>query len=175
VLPDSDETYAIQTACQSILSGHGYHQYEVSAYAQAGRASIHNRNYWQFGDYLGIGAGAHGKLTDPVKSRVIRTERCKQPREYLAVRIPGQRLLPSKVVTAAELPFEFMLNALRLNEGFTRKMFETSTGRPWTSVVVAIAQAESKGLLMHLDKEHWRPTDLGRRFLNDLQAMFLVS
>jgi len=175
VLPDNDETYAIQVACQSILSGHGYQQYEVSAYALAGRRSIHNRNYWQFGDYLGIGAGAHGKLTDPAKGQVIRTERCKQPREYLAVRIPQQRLLPSKVVTAAELPFEFMLNALRLNEGFTRKMFEISTGRPWTSVVVAIAQAESKGLLTHLDKDHWQPTDLGRRFLNDLQAMFLVS
>ncbi|HVY24065.1 MAG TPA: radical SAM family heme chaperone HemW [Steroidobacteraceae bacterium] len=175
VLPQSDETYAMQVACQSILSAHGFEQYEVSAYARRGHQSVHNRNYWQFGDYIGIGAGAHGKLTEPARNRVMRTERCKQPREYLAVRIPQQRLLPEKVVAAAELPFEFMLNALRLNDGFTRKQFEVTTGQSWTSVVVAIAAAEAKGLLTHLGRDHWRPTELGRRFLNDLQALFLAA
>lgn len=175
VLPQADDTFAMQVACQSVLNAHGFEQYEVSAYARSGRQSRHNRNYWQFGDYIGIGAGAHGKLTDAAKAQVRRTERCKQPREYLAVRIPRQRLLPGKIVTAAELPFEFMLNALRLNEGFTRKLFEVTTGQSWTHVVVAIAEAEAKGLLTHLGKDHWRPTELGRRFLNDLQTLFLAA
>ena len=174
-LPDSDQSYAMQVACQSVLSAQGFAQYEVSAYARAGKQSLHNRNYWQFGDYIGIGAGAHGKLTNPARGQIIRTERCKQPREYLAVRIPQQRKLPEKLVTIGELPFEFMLNALRLTEGFSRKLFESATGRPWTSIVLAIARAESKGLLAHLGKDHWQPTDLGRRFLNDLQEMFLLS
>lgn len=174
-LPNADDSYAMQEACQSVLSAHGFEHYEVSAYAKPGKQSAHNRNYWQFGDYIGIGAGAHGKLTDPVKSQVMRTERCKQPREYLAVRIAQQRMLPNKLIATAELPFEFMLNALRLTEGFSRKLFESTTGRPWTSVVVTIAEAESKGLLAQHDKDHWRPTDLGRRFLNDLQEMFLPA
>lgn len=173
VLPNQDDSYAMQLACQSVLSANGFEQYEVSAYAKSGKQSAHNRNYWQFGDYFGIGAGAHGKLTDPVKDKVVRTERCKQPREYLAVRIPQQRRLPDRVVTTNELPFEFMLNALRLNDGFSRKLFESTTGRPWTSIVLRVAQAESKGLLAQFGHEHWRPTELGRRFLNDLQEMFL--
>jgi len=175
VLPDSDECYGMQLSCQSVLNAYGFDQYEVSAYAKSGKQSAHNRNYWQFGDYIGIGAGAHGKLTNPVTAQIVRTERCKQPREYLAVRIPQQRKLPEKLVTSSELPFEFMLNALRLNEGFSRKLFESATGRPWTSIVLTVARAESKGLLAHLGKDHWRPTDLGRRFLNDLQEMFLVQ
>jgi oxygen-independent coproporphyrinogen-3 oxidase len=173
VLPNQDDAYAMQIACQSVLAANGFEQYEVSAYARSGKQSTHNRNYWQFGDYFGVGAGAHGKLTDPVNGRVVRTERCKQPREYLAVRIPQQRRLPDRVVTAEELPFEFMLNALRLNEGFSRKLFESTTGRPWTSIVLKVAKAESKGLLTQAGHDYWRPTELGRRFLNDLQEMFL--
>jgi putative oxygen-independent coproporphyrinogen III oxidase len=173
ILPNADETYAMQVACQSVLQAAGFEQYEVSAYARAGKQSLHNLNYWKFGDYFGIGAGAHGKLTSAAKGEVVRTERCKQPREYLAVRIPDQRKLPDKVIGPGELPFEFMLNALRLNDGFNRKHFEAATGRPWTSVVVTIAEAESKGLLASPGRDHWQPSDLGRRFLNDLQAMFL--
>lgn len=172
-LPNVDETYAMQLACQSVLHAAGFEQYEVSAYSRARKQSTHNLNYWKFGDYLGIGAGAHGKLTSAAKGEVIRTERCKQPREYLAVRVPQQRKLPDRVVGPGELPFEFMLNALRLNEGFSRKHFEAATGRPWTSIVVTIAEAESKGLLASSGRDQWQPSDLGRRFLNDLQEMFL--
>lgn len=175
VLPQSDDCYAMQVECQSALAAQGYAQYEVSAYAKPGRQSIHNRNYWQFGDYLGLGAGAHGKLSDAPQGRVMRTERCKQPREYLAVRDAAKRLKAPCWVTGSELPFEFMLNALRLTEGFSRQQFEARTGQPWTQVVVAIAQAEAKGLLMHLGRDHWRPTELGLRFLNDLQAAFLPT
>ncbi len=173
ILPSSDDCYEMQLACQSLMNARGFDQYEISAYSKPNKQSIHNRNYWQFGDYIGIGAGAHGKLTYPSKEQVIRTERCKQPREYLAVRIPQQRMLPNKLVASGELPFEFMLNALRLTEGFDRKLFESTTGQPWTNVVVSIAQAEAKGLLVNAYKDQWRPTDLGKRFLNDLQGMFL--
>ena len=99
VLPDSDKQYAMQVACQSALSAHGFEQYEVSAYAKQGKQSVHNRNYWQFGDYFGIGAGAHGKLSNAATGQVVRTERCKQPREYLAVRVPQPRRLPDRVVS----------------------------------------------------------------------------
>jgi putative oxygen-independent coproporphyrinogen III oxidase len=172
VLPQSDDCFAMQLECQAALAAAGYAQYEISAYAKPGRQSVHNRNYWLFGDYLGLGAGAHGKLTSAAHNQVLRTERCKQPREYLSLRPPIERQTETAVISA-DLPFEFMLNALRLAEGFSRTLFESRTGQPWTRVVVTVAEAEARGFLQRENVDHWRPTELGQRFLNDLQAMFL--
>lgn len=170
-LPQSDDCYAMQLACQSQLAAAGYAQYEISAYAQPARQSLHNSNYWQFGDYLGLGAGAHGKLTEG--TRIVRTERSKQPRDYLTA-TSAKRTIEHEV-SAHELPFEFMLNALRLHQGFTRAQFESRTGEDWQRVSTTIAQAEARQLLVKESPDLWRPTELGQRFLNDLQAMFLPS
>ena len=169
-LPDPDASWEMQIECQRRLAQHGYAQYEVSAYAQAGRRSRHNLNYWQFGDYIGVGAGAHGKITLAASGEVMRTTRVKQPREYL-------RGLPAsverRVVAAGDLPFEFMLNALRLLDGFTEREFETRTGQPFSALAAPLARAQSKGLLEQAAHKVWRPTELGQRFLNDLQELFL--
>jgi oxygen-independent coproporphyrinogen-3 oxidase len=170
-LPDSDECYAMQLECQALLAAAGYRQYEVSAYAQAGRQSVHNRNYWQFGDYLGLGAGAHGKVT--LADQVLRTERRKQPRDYLG-HAAAQRVVLRQAVAPGELPFEFMLNALRLREGFDPVLFESRTGLHWSTLDAPIARAEQRGLLER-EGHIWRPTDLGRRFLNDLVSLFLAD
>lgn len=167
-LPDGEDCYDMQLRCQALLADAGYRQYEVSAYAQIGRQSVHNRNYWEFGDYLGLGAGAHGKLTT---TEIVRTERRKQPREYLEVAVE-QRLRLHQAVAATELPFEFMLNALRLVEGFSRELFEAHTGLPWSAVSAQVADAQRRGLLEET-ATRWRPTELGRRFLNDLISLFL--
>ena len=172
-LPDPDDSWQMQIDCQEILAAHGYEQYEVSAYARAGRRSRHNLNYWSFGDYIGIGAGAHGKLTMPANGgAIIRTTRVKQPREYLARDMAG-RVSERRVVPSDDLPFEFMLNALRLMEGFDETSFENWTGRPFATVAKTIADAQRQGLLEQDAPAHWRATARGQRFLNDLQALFL--
>ncbi len=170
VLPDGDACYAMQWQCQASLADAGYRQYEVSAYAQPGRQSVHNRNYWEFGDYLGLGAGAHGKLS--TDGQIVRTERRKQPREYLEVPVQ-QRLLPRHVVEPDELPFEFMLNALRLRDGFEAELFTARTGLQWSVLQQKMVLAEQRGLLASVNGRRWQPTELGRRFLNDLVEMFL--
>jgi putative oxygen-independent coproporphyrinogen III oxidase len=171
VLPDQDASWEMQVDCQSVLASLGFDQYEVSAYARAGRECRHNLNYWRFGDYIGIGAGAHGKLTDASNGQVVRTVRHRQPREYL--RQPGDaRLSERRVVTEKEVPFEFMLNALRLTDGFSTREFEDRTGIALSAVTRTLLQAQDKGLLEQ-GRERWRPTELGRRFLNDLQELFL--
>ena len=172
-LPDEDTAYAMQVAAQARLASAGYRHYEVSAYAQPGRECRHNLNYWRFGDYLGIGAGAHGKVTDAVHGRVIRSARVKQPGRYLAATEPADRLDEMREVRAADLPFEFCLNALRLREGFDAASFESRTGQPWSTVAGSVAAAMEKGLLAAGPDGRWAPTELGARFLNDLQAMFL--
>jgi oxygen-independent coproporphyrinogen-3 oxidase len=171
-LPDSEDCYAMQLQCQTLLADSGYRQYEVSAYAQAERQSLHNRNYWEFGDYFGLGAGAHGKLTGA--GGVVRTERHKQPRAYLEGTAPDRTVL-RQAVTPAELPFEFMLNTLRLVDGFSQSLFESRTGVPWPQVADEIEQARKRGLLESAGMGRWRPTELGRRFLNDLVSVFLVD
>jgi putative oxygen-independent coproporphyrinogen III oxidase len=178
-LPDEDTAFAIQSACQRLLAETGFEQYEVSAYARPGARCRHNLNYWLFGDYVGVGAGAHGKITLGVPERVLRTEKPKQPRDYLerlrAARSPrledpiGER----RWVARADLPFEFMLNALRLNEGFAAADFEARTGLSMGAAQPALGIASGRGLLQPT-AEGWRPTDLGSRFLNDLQASFLA-
>jgi oxygen-independent coproporphyrinogen-3 oxidase len=174
-LPDDDEAFAMQVAAQARLAAAGFVHYEVSAYARPGRECRHNLNYWRFGDYLGIGAGAHGKLTDVARGCVVRTARAKQPGRYLAATRPEERVDESREVGVADLAFEFCLNALRLREGFDAGLFEQRTGLSWKSVEAAVAEAVAKGLLAVDPGGRWAPTELGLRFLNDLQAIFLPS
>ncbi len=172
-LPDDDQAWTMQTESQALLAAHGYEQYEVSAYAQAGARCRHNLNYWEFGDYVGIGAGAHGKITLGPQ-RILRTEKPKQPRDYQAqVAVAQQAFGERRIVAAAELPFEFMLNALRLNEGFRIEDYEGRTGLKMEDLKSPLQQAQSRDLLQR-SADGWQATGLGRRFLNDLQAGFLL-
>jgi oxygen-independent coproporphyrinogen-3 oxidase len=172
-LPDDESAFAMQEASASRLAAAGFRQYEVSAWAPPGRECRHNLNYWHFGDYLGIGAGAHGKLTDPDAGAVVRTARVRNPGRYLAAAVPEARVEDSRRVGADDLAFEFFLNVLRLADGFSAAGFELRTGLPWSSVTGPVAEAESRGLLRAEPAGRWVPTSLGRRFLNDLQALFL--
>ncbi len=167
-LPDDDRSFEMQLDCQQALAAAGFGQYEVSAYAKPGYQCRHNLNYWRFGDYLGIGAGAHGKAT--VEGRVIRTEKPRSPREYLQGR--GTANARRRPVPPPELPFEFMLNALRLREGFTLGDFERATGLPAATIRPTIAALAARRLLADAGGRH-RPTELGFRFLNELQGAFL--
>jgi oxygen-independent coproporphyrinogen-3 oxidase len=182
-LPDEETAWRMQTEGQELLAEAGFEQYEVSAYARLGARCRHNLNYWLFGDYIGIGAGAHGKLSISVPGRILRTVKPKQPGEYQvqAMRDPHrggndrcgtESLGECQVVAARDLPFEFMLNALRLNEGFSGECFEARTGLSLDSVAAKIQEVQLRGLLQ-VHTGGWRPTALGRRFLNDLQAAFL--
>jgi len=172
-LPDPDDSWDMQIECQALLAARGFEQYEVSAYARSGRRSRHNLNYWRFGDYIGIGAGAHGKVTmlDGANA-IIRTTRVKQPREFM-LRSADRRVIEVREVEAAELPFEFMLNALRLVDGFSEREFEAHTGLPFETMAETISRARQKGWLEQDAPARWRPTETGQRFLNDLQELFL--
>jgi putative oxygen-independent coproporphyrinogen III oxidase len=170
-VPDSDMSWEIQQRCQERLSHAGYEQYEVSAYARPHRRCSHNLNYWRFGDYLGLGAGAHGKITSLKRGEVLRTTRVRQPREYLN-RAPQDRISELRVVERADLPFEFMLNALRLIEGFAEKDFESHTGLPFMTIRDQIITGQQRGLLETRSGRHLA-SELGQRFLNDTQALFL--
>ena len=172
-LPDEEAAWRIQCECQALLSAAGYRQYEVSAYARDGFQCRHNLNYWLFGDYLGLGAGAHGKLSLALPDRILRTAKPKQPRDF------QQRVAGSSIgigernfIAVADLPFEFMLNALRLNEGFSDQCFESRTGLETEVFRAAMQDSAARGLIARSDVG-WKPTDLGRRFLNDLQSRFL--
>jgi len=176
-LPDSDAIWQMQLDCQERLAARGFEHYEVSAYARAGRRSRHNLNYWQFGDYIGVGAGAHGKLTWPANDErahlsVVRSARVKQPREFLR-RVAADRVSDRFQVERADLPFEYMLNVLRLTDDFGEDAFEARTGVAFARVAPAVAEAQCKGLLQTAGVGKWRVTELGQRFLNDLQAVFL--
>jgi oxygen-independent coproporphyrinogen-3 oxidase len=174
-LPDEDAAWEIQTAGQELLAEAGYAQYEVSAYAKDGARCRHNLNYWLFGDYLGLGAGAHGKLSLGKPMRILRTTKPKQPREYQdQIRRAQDAVGDAKFVAAVDLPFEFMLNALRLNDGFRRDCYEGRTGLPLEMLDEQLLRARERGLLEQTNTG-WRPTNLGRRFLNDLQASFLAQ
>ena len=155
-----------------MLAGAGYAQYEVSAYARPGRQCAHNLNYWQFGDYLGIGAGAHGKLSFP--HRVLRQTRFRTPSEYLAQAERGQFVAQEGEISRADLPFEFMLNALRLVDGFAVQDFADRTGLPLTAIEKPLQEAEAKGLITR-DFARVQPTERGFDFLSDLQELFLAD
>jgi len=169
-LPDDDMAADMQVMIEESLAGAGYGHYETSAYARQNRHSRHNTNYWRFGDYLGIGAGAHGKLS--FAQRVLRTVKLKNPQAYMAGCEADAPLAEEREVGADELPFEFMLNALRLAEGFETPLFTERTGLPISVIDLALTAAEGRGLLA---RSHARiaPTAQGRRFQNDLLEMFL--
>ena len=169
-LPDDDAAAEIGDAIEHALADAGYRQYETSAFAKPDRECRHNLNYWQFGDYLGIGAGAHSKLSFP--ERILRQVRYKQPQQYLEQMARGEPLLEEREVTRAEIGFEFMLNALRLTDGVPVALFAERTGFPLAIVSKELDAAERRGLIVR-DHERIGPTPLGRRFLNDLQTMFL--
>ncbi|MGE5170559.1 MAG: radical SAM family heme chaperone HemW [Rudaea sp.] len=170
VLPDDETAADIEDGVLRVLADAGYAHYETSAHARPGYACRHNVNYWRFGDYLGIGAGAHSKLSFP--DRVVRESRYKQPRQYLAHAPRGEAVQQSSEVPRRDLPFEFMLNALRLTEGVPASLFAERTGLPLLVAAKPIDEATRKGLLA-ADPTRLQPTPLGRRFLNDLQQLFL--
>jgi putative oxygen-independent coproporphyrinogen III oxidase len=167
-LPPEETVDALFTRGQLLLRDEGYTRYEISAYARAGQECRHNRNYWEFGDYLGLGAGAHGKLTDVARGTIDRLLQPRQPEAYL--QDPGSvRVTP---IAQRALPFEFMLNALRLTRGVPAALFAERTGLPISILAEARTQALDQGLL-EPDPEVLRATDLGLRFLNDLLERFL--
>lgn len=169
-LPDEDSAAAMQAWIEERTAAAGYFHYEVSAYARPGRECRHNLNYWTFGDYLGIGAGAHGKLSFP--HRVVRQRRLQRPDSYLAQTRTRRFVAESVEVARADLPFEFMLNALRLTAGVEADLFTARTGLPMSAIAGSVERARSRGLLTS-DPDRFVPTPLGRRFLSDLQALFL--
>ncbi len=170
-LPTHDTAADMQERCQELLATAGFAQYEVAAFARDGRLCTHNLNYWQFGDYLGVGAGAHGKLTDPSTGLIRRTTREREPRRYMARGAAG--LPPSRDVPVSDLPFEFMMNALRLTDGFTTTLFEARTGLAWDAVVEPVGRLTQRGLLT-TDGSACRPTSLGRQFLNEMLMEFMT-
>ncbi|MBD8897494.1 radical SAM family heme chaperone HemW [Rhodanobacter sp. DHG33] len=171
-LPDDDHAWAMQEACEARLAEAGYGQYEISAYAQPGRRCTHNLNYWQFGDYLGIGAGAHGKLSDGAAGKVHRRWKTRHPRAYMDAAGGAARIGGDGIVAADELPFEYMLNALRLIDGVPLADFAARTGLPAESIAAPLAEARGRGWLVE-DDRRLCTTPLGQRFLNDVIASFL--
>jgi oxygen-independent coproporphyrinogen-3 oxidase len=170
-LPDDDMSADMQDMIADLTGAAGYGHYEVSAYAQPGHRAKHNLNYWQFGDYLGIGAGAHSKLSFP--HRVLRQARYKHPRAYMDAMKAGNPVQEEKEIGRDEMGFEFMLNTLRLVGGFEPNLFAERTGLAMNVIEKALNAAEAKGLL-YRDYQIIKPTELGQRFLNDLQEMFLA-
>lgn len=171
-IPDEDGSWDMQEHCQALLAERGYAQYEVSAYAQPGRQCQHNLNYWKYGDYLGIGAGAHGKLTLGADQSVLRRWKHKHPTRYLAHAGSQDAIGGDERIAPQRRPFEFMLNALRLVDGFSLLDFQARTGLGRAAIATPLATAVANGWLTIAD-QHVRPTDLGRRFTNDVVALFL--
>lgn len=171
-LPDDETAADIEDGIADTLGAAGYLHYETSAYAKPGHECRHNVNYWRFGDYLGIGAGAHSKLS--FQERVVRQIRHRQPQHYIEEVERGSPLAEDRTVERGEIGFEFMLNALRLTEGVPVALFAERTGFPLTLVQKALEEAERRGLIER-DHQRIRPTPLGQRFLNDLQAIFLPA
>jgi oxygen-independent coproporphyrinogen-3 oxidase len=169
-LPDDDASSDMQQRIEELLAAHGYQHYETSAFAQPKRRAKHNLNYWQFGDYLGIGAGAHSKLSFP--DRIIRQARYKQPQAYMQQVGQDAPIQTEHEISRDDLGFEFMMNALRLNEGFDSVLFQERTSLPLLTIQRELAEAEKRGLLTR-DHQRIAPTKMGQRFLNDLLEMFL--
>jgi oxygen-independent coproporphyrinogen-3 oxidase len=172
-LPDDGLAWEIQEHCQGLLIEAGYEQYEVSAFANEGHRCRHNLNYWTFGDYLAVGAGAHGKFTTP-DGVIWRYQKPAHPRSYmeqmLEDRTRGTSLRP---LQDADAGFEYLLNALRLPQGFSEAAFSSRTGLQMDAIEAPLARAKAEGLIQESGSGVWRPTALGFRFLNELQARFL--
>ena len=172
VVPEDDMAYTMLDRITEMTTAVGMARYEISAYAQPGHGCFHNTNYWQFGDYLGIGAGAHSKISFP--HRVVRQVRWREPKLYMDNALAGQALSQDEDVKRADLPFEYMLNALRLRDGFLFQDFTARTGLPLTSIESGLQEAERKGLITR-DMVRVRPTERGFDFLSDLQGLFLAG
>jgi len=170
VIPEEDLAYAMLDRISEMTDQAGMQRYEVSAYAMPGHRCFHNLNYWQFGDYLGIGAGAHSKLS--FAHRIVRQLRWREPKLYMDKALAGQAVTQENEVSRADLPFEFMLNALRLRDGFKLQDFAEKTGLPVSVLQTGLDEAERKGLIER-DMTSIRPTDRGFDFLNDLHSLFL--
>ena len=169
-LPDDDTAYDMLDLITDMTGAAGLQRYEVSAYAANGHRCFHNLNYWQFGDYLGLGAGAHSKLS--FAHRVVRQVRFREPRLYMEKALAGHCVAQEVEVSRADLAFEFMLNALRLKDGFPLSHFGERTGLPITAIQKGLESAEAKGLLER-DLDRVKPSVRGFDFLNDLQSLFL--
>ena len=171
-VPDQDMAYEMLDVITEMTLAAGLDRYEVSAYARPGHRCWHNLNYWQFGDYLGIGAGAHSKLS--FAHRIVRQVRHREPRLYMDKALAGDCVASNTEVSRADLPFEFMLNALRLRDGFALTQYCERTGLPMTAIEKGMEDAERKGLIER-DLSRVKPTTRGFDFLNDLQALFLAD
>lgn len=171
-LPDDDLSADMQDMIAEVTGAAGYDHYEVSAYARAGRRARHNLNYWQFGDYLGIGAGAHSKISFP--HRILRQARYKQPASFIEAARRGNPVQEEHEIGRNDMGFEFMLNTLRLTGGFDPNLFGERTGMSINTITKSLNEAEAKGLI-YRDHKLIKPTELGQRFLNDLQEMFLAE
>ena len=169
-IPDEDTAYAMLDRITEMTAAAGMDRYEVSAYAKPGHRCWHNVNYWQFGDYLGLGAGAHSKLSFP--HRIVRQVRYRDPKLYMDNALAGQPVAQDQEVARADLPFEFMLNTLRLKEGFAVALFSERTGLPLSAIEQPLQEAQRKGLIER-DLARIRPTPHGFDFLSDLQGLFL--
>lgn len=173
-LPDADAAWEMQELCHEALAAGGYRRYEVSAFARADRECRHNLNYWEFGDYLAAGAGAHGKITDAA-GVVRRYAKPASPRAWMEAALAGRTAAAAAPVATGELPFEYLLNALRLIRGFSTADFEARTGLGPAALEPGLTLARRRGLIASYEAGGLRPTALGMRFLNDLQALFLPS
>ena len=171
-LPTEDDAYALEEEGLQLLGSHHFKRYEISAFCQDNKPSRHNLNYWLFGDYFGIGAGAHGKLTRPDGRDVFRTRKQRQPADYLNPDKPFRAALDQ--VSSADLVFEFMLNATRLQQAIPNTLFTERTGLSTDILVPLLQQAESKGLII-TNNTHWQITSFGRRYTNNLQEIFLPT
>lgn len=169
-LPDDDTSAEMQIAIEDYLAQHGYVHYETSAFAKPGKQAKHNLNYWQFGDYLGIGAGAHSKLS--YHDKITRETRPKHPKAYMEQALHGKAIEREWSITKEELGFEFMMNALRLIEGVPIHLFQQRTGLPLHQLELQIRKAQDRGLLV-IENSTMKPSLLGQRFLNELLALFL--
>ena len=172
VLPEEDDAYEMMDLITAMTGAEGLQRYEVSAYAKPGHKCWHNLNYWQFGDYLGIGAGAHSKLS--FAHRITRQVRYREPQLYMSHALKGEPAAQHEEVKREDLPFEYMLNALRLKDGFTMTDFMARTGLAMTAIQKGVAEAEAKGLLARDMAKVW-PTERGFDFLSDLQELFLAD
>jgi putative oxygen-independent coproporphyrinogen III oxidase len=168
-LPGDDAAVEMLAACHELLENAGFSQYEVSAYAKAGKQCRHNLNYWTFGDYVGAGAGAHGKITFADRGEISRTTQQREPRRYQA---GSPDAMARRRVADADLPFEFMMNALRLTDGFETRLFAERTGLEWTRLMPKLASLNTRGLLVS-DGPICKPTPLGLRFLNEMLLSLL--
>lgn len=171
-VPDDDASSEMQSGIETLLAEHGYQHYETSAFARPGKQARHNLNYWRFGDYLGIGAGAHSKLS--FHDKVIRQARNKQPKAYMEGVAQGGQVQSEQMLGKSDLIFEFMMNALRLNDGFEEALFQERTSLPLLLIRHELERAGQKGLLVR-EAGRIAPTEMGRRFLNDLLQVFLAA